>query len=466
MNREIRNLLVAGAVAVVTVTGAVVTVAHAGGDGTRKITGTNDAAPGLGWSVDAAAMHGQAFAEFRDPRWGSEYDWSNPGFVAADDTIVSIVGVSHGGMSLTDPEMFGIDAADGEVRWQSPADDLGGCASTPVDGRLVCFTAPLAEDPALVGFDLRTGEVTRTPTDWMVFALAAHDDRLYVAEGNVENDDVRLHAGTLTDPDAQWSQPFAMGTGWDDDLTDALDVSHGQGLLTLGPDVAGFDLDSGRPTWTTRLEGCSRTAPSDGGVVVRFRTECEGYRITGSDAIGSDGHTLVSVDGAVAQRLSFDQPADADVPLLFGDGAYDRRTGERRWSSPDLVTAREPDEYNASTTRGTAVAVAGDVAILRGTGATSTAALELRTGERLWSHDDERFGTVAALDGPSLLTLDGEGIRAVDTRTGESHWDTAFLKINDDRDALASNGMLATVQPGHYVYASARTMIGLRPLQR
>ncbi len=308
MKREIRNLLVAAAVAVVTVTGAVVTVAQAGDDGTRKITGTNDAAPGLGWSVDAAAMYGQAFAEFRDPRTGSEFDWGSTGFIAEDDVVVSIVGVSHGGMTLTDPQMFGIDAGNGAVRWQSPADDLGGCAEAPVDGRLVCFTAPLAEDPALVGFDLRTGEVTRTPTDWMVFAIAAHDDRLYVAEGNIEDDDVRLHAGTLAAPDAQWSQPFAMGSIWEDDLTQALDVAHGQGLLTLGADVAGFDLDSGRPTWTTRLEGCSRAVPGDGGVVVRFRTECDGYRITGSDAIGSDGRTIVSTEGAGAQNLSFDHP--------------------------------------------------------------------------------------------------------------------------------------------------------------
>ncbi|CBH50416.1 PQQ-binding-like beta-propeller repeat protein [Rhodococcus hoagii] len=465
MKREIRNLLAAAAVAVVTVTGAVVTVAQAGDDGTRKITGTNDAAPGLGWSVDAAAMYGQAFAEFRDPRTGSEFDWGSSGFIAEDDVVVSIVGVSHGGMTLTDPQMFGIDAGNGAVRWQSAADDLGGCAEAPVDGRLVCFTAPLAEDPALVGFDLRTGEVTRTPTDWMVFAIAAHDDRLYVAEGNIEDDDVRLHAGTLADPDAQWSQPFAMGSIWEDDLTQALDVAHGQGLLTLGADVAGFDLDSGRPTWTTRLEGCSRAVPGDGGVVVRFRTECDGYRITGSDAIDSDGRTIVSTEGAGAQNLSFDHPADESLPLVVGDGAYDRRTGERVWTSPDLVAAREPDEYNSDTVRGTAVAVAGDVAILR-PGAQTMSGLDLRTGERLWTHDDKRFGTVAALDGPSLLTIDGDGIRAVDTGTGESLWDTPFRKIDDDPDALASDGMLAAPHPGHYVYASSRTMIGLRPLPR
>ncbi|WP_430334640.1 PQQ-binding-like beta-propeller repeat protein [Rhodococcus sp. ACT016] len=465
MNREIRNLLVAAAVAIVTVTSAVVTVVQAGGDGTRKITGTSDAAPGLGWSVDAAATYGRAFAEFRDPRSGSEFDWGDPGFVISGDVVVTMIGVSHGEMNLQDATMFGIDAVGGEVRWQSPADDLAGCASTPVDGRLVCFTSPLVEEPALVGFDLDTGEITRTPTEWMVFAIAADGDRLYVAEGDIEDDDVRLHAGTLADPDAQWSQPFVMGSVWEDDLTDVLDVSHGQGVFTLGADVAGFDLDSGRPTWTTRLEGCSRVAPSDGGVLVRFRTECDGHRITGSDVIDRGGRTIVSVDGEVAQSLSFDAPADESIPLLVGDGAYDRRTGDLRWTSPDLISPREPDEYNASTALGTAVAVVGDVVLLRDYSAKTTTALDLRTGDRLWHRDDESFRTVGALDGQLVLTV-GDGIRAVDARTGESPWDASFLAINDDPDTLSSNGMLATSDPGRYVYASARTMIGLRPLPR
>lgn len=464
MNREIRNLVLAATAAVVTVTGAVVTVAHAGGDGTRKITGTDDAAPGLGWSLDAATMHGQPFAEFRDPRTGSEFDWSNPGFVVVDDVIVTIVGVSHGEMRLTDPVMVGIDAASGEVRWQSPADDLGGCASTPVDGRIVCFSAPLAADPALVGFDVRSGEIVRTPTDWMVFALDAVDDHIYVAEGNIEDDDVRLHAGTLTDPEALWSQPFAMGSVWEDDLSEALDVSHGQGVLMLGADVAGFDLHTGRTTWTTRLEDCSRITPSAGGVVVRFRTDCNGYRVTGSDALDRSGRTLASVDSPAAQSPSFDRPVDETVPLLLGDGAYDRRTGELVWTSPDLVAAREADEYNPSTTVGTAAAVAGDVVLLRDRG-TSTG-LDLHTGDRLWQRDERPIGTVQALDGGRALTIEGAGIEAVDTTTGETVWQAPFSAIDDDPDALTSNGMLAAPHPDHYVYASARTMLGLRPLPR
>ncbi|MDH6676898.1 outer membrane protein assembly factor BamB [Rhodococcus sp. LBL1] len=466
MNREIRNLLLAATAAVVTVTGAVVVVVQAGDDGTRKITGTVDAAPGLGWSLDAAAMYGQSFAEFRDPRNGSEYDWGNPGFVEAGDVLLSVVGVSHGGMSLKDPVMVGIDATSGEVRWRSPADGLAGCASVPADDRLVCFTSPSAADPALVGFDVGTGEITRTPTDWMVFALAAYDDRLYVAEGNIEDDDVRLHAGTLSDPDGQWSQPFAMGSVWEDDLTDALDVEHGQGVFTLGADVAGFDLDSGRPTWTMRLDDCARSAASAGGVVVRVRTECDGHRITGSDAVDRSGRTLASIDSEVAQTFSLDRPAEKESPLLLGDGAYDRRTGELLWTSPDLVATREPDEYNASTTFGTAAAIVGDVAVLHGQRATGTSALDLRTGNRLWHRDDARFGTIEASDGQLALTVDSEGIRAFDTKTGESPWNAPFLAINDDPDALSSNGMLASPHPGRYVYASARTMIGLRPLPR
>ncbi|WP_305093045.1 PQQ-binding-like beta-propeller repeat protein [Prescottella sp. R16] len=465
MNREVRNLVVAAAVAAVTVTGAVVTVVQAGGDGTRKITGTVDAAPGLGWSLDAAAMYGQSFAEFRDPVTGSEYDWGNPGFVDAGDTLLSIVGVSNGGMSLQDPVMVGVDAASGDVRWRSPAEELGGCASAVLDGDLVCFTAPLADEPALVGFDVDTGEVTRTPTDWMVFAVATVDDRLYVAEGNIEDADVRLHAGSLAEPDAQWSRPFDVQGWWEDDLTHALDVTHGQGVVALGADLAGFDLDTGEPTWTSSLDGCSRAESTAGALVVTIHTECDGYRRVGTEVVDRAGRALVAVDGEVAQSPSFDDPVDATIPVLVGDGGRDRVTGELLWTSTDLVsTPREADEYNANTTFGTATAVVGDVAILQD--GDTTTALDLRTGNRLWQREESDFGTVQGHDDRVLVTADHKAIRAFDLRTGEPVWETPFLAIDDDRDALGSNSMLATGGDGRYSYVSDRTMIGLRPLPR
>ncbi|WP_137723017.1 PQQ-binding-like beta-propeller repeat protein [Prescottella subtropica] len=465
MNREVRNLTVAAAVAAVTVTGAVVTVVQDGGDGTRKITGTVDAAPGLGWSLDAAAMYGQSFAEFRDPVTGSEYDWGNTGFVDAGDMLVSIVGISNGGMSLGDPVTVGVDAASGDVRWRSPAEELGGCTSAPVDGEIVCFTSPVADEPALVGFDVTTGDVTRTPTDWIVFAVATVDDRLYVAEGNIEDADVRVHAGTLDDPDASWSRSFDMEGWWEDDLSHALDVAHGQGVVVLGTDLAGFDLDTGEPTWTSSLDGCSRVEPTAGALVVTTRIECDGYRRTGTEVIDGAGRVIAAVDGEVTQSPSFDDPVDATVPVLVGDGGHDRATGERLWTSTDLVsTPREVDEDNANTRFGTATAVVGDIAILRDGDATT--ALDLRTGKRLWQRDESNFGTVQGHDDRVVVTVDHEAIRAFDLRTGEPKWETPFLAIDDDPNALGSDGMLRVGGDGRYSYVSNRTMIGLRQLPR
>ncbi|WP_228798684.1 hypothetical protein [Nocardia cyriacigeorgica] len=62
----VRNLVLAAVAAVVTSAGAVA-VLMSPDDTTRKITGTNDAAPGLGWSIEAAAIYGASAAEFRDP---------------------------------------------------------------------------------------------------------------------------------------------------------------------------------------------------------------------------------------------------------------------------------------------------------------------------------------------------------------------------------------------------------------
>lgn len=334
MPRARRNLLCAAIAAAVTTAGAIAVIAHADGDGTRKITGTADAAPGLGWTVEASTVHGNESARFRDPVYGSEYDWGMPGFLDFGDTLVTLVGVP-GGMDLEDAVLVGVDADSGQVRWRSPADGVGGCADAAVDATLVCFTPGWSGDPTLVGYDLVTGEITRVPTEWGTFAIAAAGNRLYVAEGSVEDDDVRVRAGTLADPDTYFTRAFDMGTGWDDGaLPDALDVTHGQGLVVLGTDIAGFDLGTGDPTWTARVDGCSRVQPTLGALVVRVHVECEGNLVTGSDLIDRTGAVIAATDSAAAQSLAFDDPTDDTVPALLADGAYDRVTGIPAWSSP------------------------------------------------------------------------------------------------------------------------------------
>lgn len=458
----VRNLVLAAVAALVTSAGAVAVLLHPE-DTTRKITGTTDAAPGLAWSVDAAATYGRAFAEFRNPIGGTEYDYGSAGFIDAGDTLLTVIGVSDDDMSLRDPMMYGIDAATGKVRWNYPAAELGGCAAAPVDGELVCFTSPSADTPAIVGYDIASGAITRTPVTWNVFALATVDDRVYVAEGDVESDDVRVHAGTLADPDAYWSRAFAMGTSWEDLPYDALDVSHGQGVLTLGADLAGFDLGTGAPTWTAELNGCSRTAVTFAALVLRVNTECPGYRVTGTDILDRTGRILVSTDRAGVHDLTLDRPTDDTIPVLLADTAYDRRDGSVRWTSPDLV--HTPADTEGAAAAGTAIAVLGDIALLRDTTtAGALTGLDLRTGQRLWRTTPERFGTVHAADDRVVILSDSTGLWAIDSRTGETVWDIPFRAVNADPDALTGGGELVAKNKARYVYAAPRTMIGLRPL--
>ncbi|MFI7000086.1 PQQ-binding-like beta-propeller repeat protein [Nocardia sp. NPDC050175] len=461
----LRGLIIAATAAVITSAGAVVVLMQPA-DSTKKITGTAESAPGLAWSVDAAATHGGAKAEFRDPTGGTEYDMSSPGFLDAGDTLVTVLATSNSGMHLQDPKMVGIDAATGAVRWQTPAADLAGCGRTPVDGSLVCFTGPSAAPAAVIGYDIASGKVTRTPTDWNVFALATTADRVYVAEGDVESDDVRVHSGTLADLDANWSRPFAMGTGWDDIDPDVLDVSHGQGLLTLGVQVAGFDLGTGEPTWTSNLGGCSRTAATSTALVVRTDSDCAAHHITGSTVLDRTGQVLASSNNEAAHYLSLDQPTDDTIPVLLADGAHDRRTGNLVWTSPDLITKlSNTNSDNGNATIGTATAIVGDTAILRDSDARTMTGLDMRTGRRLWQIQTERYGTINAWDGQVVIQSDSTGLWAIDPKSGTMTWDIPFRAVDKNPDAITGSGQLTAHHNGRYTYAAAHTMIGLRPIE-
>ncbi|WP_069167839.1 outer membrane protein assembly factor BamB family protein, partial [Nocardia altamirensis] len=454
----VRGLVFAAVLAVGTSAGAVAVLMHPE-DSIRKITGTNSAAPGLAWSIDAATLAGQAAAEFRTPVGGTEYDHGSAGFVAAGNTMITVIG-ARGESAPRDPQMYGIDARTGKARWHAPATGLGGCADTPVDGKLICFTSVLDKSPALVGYDIDTGAITRTPIDWLIFGLAADQDRLYVAEGDVESDDVRVHAGTLADPKAHWSRAFAVGTSWDSVDSQALDIAHGQGVLGLGAGLAGFDLRTGSPTWTAELNGCSSARGTFDALVVRTRIQCPGSRPegsngrTGADILDRTGGTLATTDSAAVHDVAIDRPTDATIPILLADSAYDRRDGTVRWTNPDLVTR------DGSTLR---VATLGDTALLFDSRAGTTTGVDLRTGHQLWETTTRRFGTVHTWNGRLAVLSDNAGLWAIDPHTGDTIWDIPFRAVNDAPTPIA-DGQLTEKSSGTYVFTDTHTMIGLRPL--
>ncbi|MFJ2666859.1 PQQ-binding-like beta-propeller repeat protein [Nocardia fluminea] len=238
-------------------------------------------------------------------------------------------------------------------------------------------------------------------------------------------------------------------------------MSRGQGVFTFGADSAGFDLTSGKPTWTITQDGCSDADAISGALLVRARTECGGHEITGSDLLDRTGRTIATSNSKVAQNLSIDLLADDTVPVLLGDSGYDRRTGSLLWISSDLISALQ--KTNATT--GTAAANFGDVALLQDINAHNTTGLDLRTGHRLWRTDTTGFGTILGWDGHTVVLSDYTGLWAIDPRTGAISWDIPFLAVNTEVEALTGSGQLAAHGKGHYTYASAQTIIGLRTLE-
>ncbi|QIS03710.1 PQQ-binding-like beta-propeller repeat protein [Nocardia brasiliensis] len=232
-------------------------------------------------------------------------------------------------------------------------------------------------------------------------------------------------------------------------------VFDGQGVFGLGVGLAGFDLDTGAETWTTELTGCSRMSVLRGGLVQLVHSDCAGYRDT--DLLDRTGRAIAGTDHAGVQSLSIDRPADDTVPVLLADGARDRRTGELVWSTPDLVTAGGGKD-------GTAVAVVGDTALLRDHIVHTMTGLDMRTGQRKWQVLTERGGTAAGWDGHVVVFADSQGLWAIDPGTGATAWEIPFAAVDTKAESFSGEGQLTAPSKGHYFYASAHTLLALRPL--
>jgi hypothetical protein len=463
-------------VAVVTVAGAVATViAHEPQHPEVNIPGltgfagpaapeASPGAPRAEWSLDAAATYDRQFAVFRNPVHGSGFDSGEPGFVDAGPVLVTMIGlVNQQTSELDETRLVGVDAGTGTVRWEAPVEPLGGCADTLAAGRMICYTTPFEDSPALLTVDTQTGSVTRTPTDWTILALTVADDWVYVMEGDPESDDIRVHSGIPTDPDSRWSQRFDLGSAWEDAFGHLMSTDHGQGVLELGGEAAGFDLATGRPTFTRTLPDCTQSAQAtEGGVVVRVHSDCNLSAVLGSEAVDFTGRVLATSDVAAVHALDIDRPADTTIPVLLGDGAYDRGTGELRWTSPDLVSTphvNTPESYGPNATQGTAFAVVGDVALLRDIEGKTQSAVDLRSGERLWRRHSDSSGTVIAAEGDTAVVLESDMLRGENVRSGEELWTLPLRTVIDD-DAWDSTPVVAASDVG-LVYLTSGTMVGL-----
>jgi len=454
-------LVAAAVVAAVSVTGAVLVIARSGDASEPEVAAGESTAPtaasesgdtpDVGWTLDAAETFGRAFAAFRDPRYGSEFDSDMPGFIDGGGTLVTLIGLPNPrGYSLDRAVMLGVGSTDGDVRWRATADNLGGCADAPLNGKVICYTNGADGRSAIVSIDVETGALTRTDSDWMILALAAAGDRIFVAEGNPEDDDVEVHAGSPADPDAFWTSRFDVGAAWEDAFGQMLSAEHGVGLLELGGDIVGFDLESGRQTWTRGTPECVGSAHiTRPGLVAMTHTDCGQGRVLGAEAVDTSGRVIAVSEGQTSVQLELDEPS-ADAPLILGDAAYSRRGGERTWTAAELRDS-------------TVTAVAGDTVLLRHSESGEEVGLDARTGEELWRREaDDSSGTPAVLDDRAVIAVGSTALSATDLRSGRREWTMPFTVIVEEaRSASGTPTLRRSAEV--LVYTSDRSMAGLIP---
>lgn len=459
MSSQRTTLIVAGLVAVVTVSAAAFVVAQDRATTIKRILDASPGAPGMAWTTDVSES-GLDGAVFADPRTGSMFSWGAGAF-RIDDTLLTLAVVPDD-LTTSTAVMMAVDAVTGAVLWTEPADDLAACADQPLDGLLVCQIPTFGEHPGLLTFDVATGESHHYESAPDIFAATVANGSVYVAEGNLEDADVVLHRVTLDDYDADWSVGLDVWAGWEDQYADQLVVGEDSGHFDLGGDFTTFDAQTGNGLWSTDiLDDCLiaqyRTL---GDVSVASNFDCDGDSsiVTGTTAYSSDGTVLATSSGPAIHYLSIDEPSDVSVPVVLGDGAFDRRTGEQVWRSEKLTALQPATEWTEETVRGTLVAVVGDVGVLSGDEQLS--GIDLRSGEPLWT--TERTGSILARDGDRLLVSGGGELNAVDVHTGEQLWSAEFSKMTPDRSTTFDTAVDA--HDGTYLLQSGSTLARLEPL--
>lgn len=413
------RLRIAALAAIVTVAAAVVTVIDAG----NRAHSVDVGAPL--WAVDAAEVLGREFAVFRSPLGGTEFNMEMGGFIDADSVVVTMAGMpDRRSYSLDDAELIALDAEDGSVRWRASAVDIGGCSPTLLDGSLLCYSGPYVSAAAYSVFDIESGERRDIVTPWSPIIAVVSGDDILALEGDIESNDVRVHSGTVEDPEANWSKAFDVGGSWESGYVEpVMSVRGDLGLISLD-ETLGFDPKTGDQRWLYGYTTCSTTHTSSDGVTLVLERDCQNDgQATRAYAIDQYGHEFAREDFPSAGsgsyfswRYSRDQPAGDSTPIILGDSGFDRKTGEKLWTNQEVLGSAQ------------SLAVIGDVVAVTSADATIRF-VDLSNGDVLWDTRTERTGEIM-WDGD--LVVDEGIVYGVNVRTGQRTWEVRVEPDGDD----------------------------------
>lgn len=453
LDRQTWALAAAAVTAVVTVTVATIIVVTNTGSDTGG-SASRSGPPAVAWTLDAAKYLDRPFGQFSDPRGGASFGSGTPGFVDTGDTLVTLAGSPTSGYYLDDAVMIGIAPETGQVRWRSPAADIEGCGSTPVGGKLVCYASNSGGKFEIVTYDIESGTSARRSISEFVFAIATTGDTVYIVEGSPEEDDVRVHSGTVEDVSAHWTHAYDLGAAWESVYEDqVLTVTDGVGLLDIGGQIAQFAADSGAERWRSTDYRATNVTLRAGGVLTQATTDApSGQKTVSQELRGPDATVRASTTVPAVQRFDAGRDDDADRPVLMGDAAYDRSSGKRLWRSDDLL-ATQGNGF------GTVTAVTEHVAYLRDSDKSETG-LDINSGKRLWrTTSAQQFAPLTSHD-DVVAGGDGEALAAFDAKRGTSLWTIPFSALDPDPETFRSGGAMVAHDDG-WVYSSDRRIVGL-----
>lgn len=410
----------------------------------EQISGSTGTAPGLAWTVTPEGL-GSAGSQFRDPRQGSTSDSGESGVVTDGTVLVTLMGTPTD-LDFEQAEFVGIDARDGSVAWTAPADDIEACGAVFVDGSLVCFTAGTGSTSAISSFDSTTGEVTTRDSGRQLGGIATDGQSVFTFSDVDDAGSVSVSAGTATDLAATWTASFDRRSSMADGYSHStLRIAGGVGLYDGAESAFTFDLNSGEQLWSRRSTDCTRPIglSSDGTARVTY-FECGSSNVVRSEILAADGSTVATSDSDVAQQPTFDEP-DTSGLVLLGDGAFSSGSTEPTWTNPAL-RRQLPEGAHSDTavgdrmasylgSVGTVQAIAGSVVLTSDPDGGSETAIDLATGETLWtsqaSDSPADISEVGALDGTAATLFGPNTFRSIDVRSGQELWSIPVSNFDD-----------------------------------
>ncbi|MDI9919063.1 PQQ-binding-like beta-propeller repeat protein [Rhodococcus sp. IEGM 1379] len=400
------RLRISAVAAALAVTAAVFTVVDIGGRAHSTTEGTPV------WSVDAADVLGREFAVFSSPIGGTQSNMTRGGLVDAGSTVVTLVGMPDRRRGVLDgAELVGLDAADGSVRWRSAAADIAGCSPALLEESVLCMVGESEYGEGLAIFDLKSGERKDIRTPWNPIAVVADQGDILALEGNIEDNDVRVHSGTVDNPEGNWSKAFDVGGYWESGFSGPLLSVHGDlGVISLDESL-GFDVGTGEQRWRLGYTSCTSAHTSPDGVTSVSDDGCDGSTpsVYALDSRGVEIARETTVGSRNSgSRYLLDQPSDKSRAIILGSSGFDRTTGKRLWTNEEVFG-------NASS-----LSVIDGVVAVAGRGSEPVQFVDLATGEVLWQSSAPRVGEVAWNGVP---VVDEGMVYGLDPRTGQRTWE-------------------------------------------